>query len=292
MNTVISKMALKSCALLLGAGIILALPSLPTRAAGGTGHEVERQSWSFGGLLGGYDRAQLRRGYQIYKDVCAGCHSMNLLAYRNLVQPGGPQMSAESVKELIADVEVQEGVDGEGEPIMRGARLADKFPAPYNSNAEAEAANGGALPPDLSVMAKARTIHRATPWFLEPVNWIYDIVTGYEEKGADYLYALLTGYHEPPEGFELAEGMNYNTYFPGNQIAMAQPLFEEAVEYEDGTKPTLENHARDVTAFLMWAAEPTLEERKRMGLTVMIFLIIMAGLAYLAKRACWSDLKH
>lgn len=236
--------------------------------AAGDMPEIEEQDWSFNGPFGHFDRGQLQRGYKVYRQVCAACHGMRLLHFRNLAQPGGPEFSEEAAKALAAEVEVTDGPNDDGEMFQRPGRASDAFPSPFPNEKAARAANNGAYPPDLSVMAKARP------------------------GGADYLYALLTGYTDPPEGFELTEGMNYNKAFPGHQIAMAHPLSPEVVEYTDGTAPTVENYAHDVSAYLMWAAEPKLEERLRVGFRFMIYLVLLTGFLYLAKRRVWSKLKH
>ena len=228
--------------------------------------QVAPQSWSFDGPFGTFDKAQLQRGFWVYRDVCAACHSMDLLSYRNLGEPGGPGFSKEEVKALAAQAQVTDGPNDKGEMFQRTARPPDPFRAPFPNDQTARLANSGALPPDLSVIAKAR------PW------------------GPDYLYALLTGYREPPSGFQLTQGMHYNTAFPGHQIAMPQPLRDGSIPYTDGTKPTLDNYARDVSAFLMWAAEPKLNERHRVGTRVMLFLIVFAIIMYLAKRSVWRRL--
>lgn len=252
-------------AALLGATAGLgASPALPA----GEGPEIEHQEWSFDGPFGHFDRAQLQRGYKVYRQVCAACHGMRLMHFRNLGQAGGPEFSEEAVKALAAEVEVTDGPNDDGEMFQRPAQTSDAFPSPFANEKAGRAANNGAYPPDLSVMAKARP------------------------GGADYIYALLTGYTDPPEGFQLSEGMNYNKAFPGHQIAMAAPLFEEGVEYTDGTAPTVENYAHDVAAYLMWAAEPKLEERLRIGFRFMIYLVLLTGFLYIAKRRVWSKLKH
>lgn len=254
---------------LLSVGFLCAASVLATPAhAAGDAPAIAAQSWSFNGPFGHYDRAQLQRGFQVYKEVCAGCHGLKFLSFRNLGEKGGPEFSEEAVKVLAAEVEVQDGPNDEGEMFDRPARPSDAFPSPFPNAQAARAANNGAYPPDLSVMAKART------------------------GGPDYLYALLAGYADAPEGVTLSEGMNYNKAFPGHQIAMAAPLSDEAVEYTDGTPATLDNHARDVSAFLMWAAEPKLEERLRIGFRFMIYLVLLTGFLYLAKRRVWSGLKH
>lgn len=270
-------------------GLLLATLSAPTFAAGG-GAEISRQSWSFGGVTGHYDRAQLQRGFKVYQEVCAACHGMRLLKYRNLGQPGGPEFPPAAVEAIAASVEVADGPNEDGEMFERAGKPADAFWSPYANDNEARASNGGALPPDLSVMAKARTVESHASF--APLAWARDIVSGYQEAGPDYLYALMTGYEEAPEGTEMTEGMYYNVAFPGHQIAMPSPLSEELIEYTDGSPQTVDQYSRDVSAFLMWAAEPTLEERKRLGLRVMIYLAILAVLLFLTKRLVWSRVGH
>lgn len=260
--------------------------------------EVIHQSWSFAGVFGHYDRAQLQRGYKVYKEVCSNCHPMHLMHFRNLGEPGGPEFSEAQVKALAASVEVEDGPNDNGEMFTRPAKPADMFRPPFPNTQAARSANGGALPPDLSVIAKAREAHAAYPFYLEPVKWARDIISGYQEGGPDYIYALLTGYQDVPQGmtnddpahtpFKLAEGMNFNWAFPGNQVAMPKPLTDGLVEYTDGTPPTVDNYARDVASFLMWSAEPKLEERKRLGLRVLLYLGLTAMILGLAKRALWS----
>jgi cytochrome c1 len=244
----------------------LLLAAAPAAAEDTHAPKIERQAWSFAPPFGTFDNAQLQRGYQVYKEVCAQCHSMNLLFYRNLGEPGGPEFSPKAVEALAAQVQVTDGPNDKGEMFQRPGRPSDRFRAPFANEQQARAANGGALPPDLSVMAKARP------------------------GGPDYIYALLTGYREPPEGFELAQGMHYNAAFPGHQIAMPPVLSDNAVAYTDGTPRTLDNYARDVAAFLMWAAEPKLEERHKTGARVMVFLLVFAVIMFLAKRSVWAGL--
>jgi cytochrome c1 len=230
---------------------------------------AEGQSWTFTGPFGHYDNAQLQRGYLVYKTVCANCHSMRLLSYRNLSEPGGPEFSKEAVEILASQIQVTDGPNDQGEMYQRPGRPSDRFRSPYANEQMARKMNKGALPPDLSVIAKARP------------------------GGPDYLYALLTGYRDPPAGFELAPGMFYNVAFPGHQIAMPPPLTDGVVPYTDGTKPTVDNYARDVSAYLMWAAEPKLEERHKLGARVIVFLVAFAILMFLAKRVVWAPLhKH
>ena len=240
---------------------LLAFASGPALAAAGA--KPEARDWSFHGMFGTYDRGALQRGFQIYREVCAACHSMSLVAYRNLTGIG---LSEDQIKAVAAEYEVTDGPNEEGEMYSRPAKPSDRFVAPFANDNAARASNNGALPPDLSLMAKAR------------------------KGGPDYLYALLTGYkEESPEGVTLMEGMQYNLYFTGNQIAMAPPLADDAVEYQDGTKPTLAQLAQDVTTFLNWAAEPELEERKRMGIKVLLFLIVLTAMMYALKRQVWRD---
>lgn len=281
------------CALAGVAAIALSFAAPSANSAGGGDIKIDKKTWSFSGPLGIFDTGQLQRGYVVYKNVCASCHSMNLLSYRNLAQPGGPNIPEESVKALAAEFEVPDGVDEDGEPKTRPAILADRFVSPYKTENEAREANGGAYPPDLSVIAKARSAGGQTPFYLAPFKWVKEIATGYEESGANYLYALLVGYlEEAPEGVEMQDGMYYNKAYPGHQIAMPNPLSEDVVEYNDGTKATVPQMAEDVTAFMMWAAEPTMVQRKQLGVTVITFLTILALLLYFVKKQVWARLKH
>ena len=271
-------------------GVAMAVVT-PAWGAEGQAH-IAKEEWTFGGITGHYDNEQLRRGFQVYKNVCAACHGLRLLHYRNLSEPGGPELAEGNVEQIAAEAQVPDGPNDDGEMFTRPGKPADRFASPYPNAKAAAAANGGAVPPDLSVMAKARGIERAGPWYLEPLNWIGDIVTNYQEQGADYMHALLTSYEEPPSGMTMAQGMYYNAAFPGLQIAMPPPLSDGVVTYPDGVPATVDNYSRDVAAFLMWAAEPKLEERKRMGLKVLIYLTILAGLLYLSKRAIWRNVEH
>jgi cytochrome c1 len=228
--------------------------------------EISSQAWSFTGPFGTFDNAQLQRGYQVYKEVCSNCHSMRLLSYRNLGEKGGPEFPPAAVEALAGQVQVTDGPNDKGEMYQRPARPSDRFRSPFPNPEAARAGNNGALPPDLSVMGKARP------------------------GGPDYIYALLTGYRELPAGFQLAPGMHYNVAFPGHQIAMPPLLSDGIVSYGDGTKPTVDNYARDVSAYLMWAAEPKLEERHQIGARVMVFLIVFAVIMFLAKRVVWARL--
>ena len=222
-----------------------------------------KQDWSFAGLFGTYDRASAKRGFQVYTEVCSGCHSMDLLSYRHLA---GINFSEEEIKAIALDVEITDGPNGDGDMFERPGLPSDKFLSPYENAKAAAASNNGKMPPDLSLMTKARI------------------------GGPDYLYALLTGYSdEPPKGIEIPEGGNYNKYYPGNIISMVRPLSEDAVEYPDGVKATEEQLAKDVTTFLAWAAEPEMEERKLLGVKVLIFLLILTGMLYAVKRKVWED---
>ena len=248
-------------------------------------HHPRQEKWSFAGPFGTYDKGQLQRGLKVYKEVCSACHSMNLVAFRTLEDLG---YSPEQVKAFAAEYEVQDGPNADGEMFTRKALPTDHFPAPFPNAAAAAAANNGAAPPDFSLIAKARGVERGFPTF------IFDIFTQYNEAGPDYIHSLLTGYDEqPPAGMHIAEGTHYNPYFiAGKSLAMAKPLSDDQVTYDDGSPQTVDQYARDVSAFLMWAAEPHLEERKRTGFRVLVFLILFAGLVYVAKRSIWSDVKH
>jgi len=239
------------------------------------------QKWSFSGPFGKFDEGQLQRGFKVYKEVCASCHSMSLLSFRNLAEPGGPGFSAKQVEALAAEYKIKD-LDDKGEPIERDGRPADRFPAPFANPLAAAAANGGVAPPDFSTLAKARTYERGFPW------WIIDIFSQFQEQGPDYIHALLVGYEDAPKGFTVPPGGHYNKYFPGHVIAMPKPITEGQVTYDDGAPQTLEQYSHDVAAFMMWAAEPHLVARKRLGFQVMIFLLVLSGLLYFTKKKVWS----
>jgi cytochrome c1 len=269
-------------------------------AAGGEAIHIDRQQWSFGGFLGRYDNSQLQRGFLVYKEVCASCHGMKRLSFRNLSQPGGPEFTEAQVKSLAATYKIADGPNEKGKMFQRPGVLADRLPSPYANEQEARNTHNGAYPPDLSVIAKARGIESDRPFYAVPFGVLTDIVTGYQEAGADYVYALLTGYADPPKDLKLADGMNYNKYFPGNQIAMVAPLSDGVVSYKPKqadpkmqyAPETVPQYAKDVAAFLAWAADPTLEERKRIGLMAMIYLLITTVLLYFAKKRLWSNIPH
>jgi ubiquinol-cytochrome c reductase cytochrome b/c1 subunit len=244
-----------------------------------------RQSWSFAGPFGVYDPAQLQRGFKVFRESCQACHGLTKVRFRNLAEPGGPGFSRAQAEAVAAEYRIQDGPNEQGEMFERPGRLADAFPRPFPNDAAARAANGGALPPDLSVIAKARTYERGFPWFL------LDILTTYQEQGPDYLVALLTGYRDPPAEVKLMPGMHYNLYFPGQAIAMPMPLQAGQITYDDGAPQTVEQYARDVAAFLMWAAEPHMIARKRIGFQVLIFLIVFAGLLYFTKKKVWREVE-
>ncbi|MEL7543001.1 MAG: cytochrome c1 [Pseudomonadota bacterium] len=274
------------CASVVAGGVVL---SGTAAHAAGEGLVVPRQDWSFSGVTGTFDKAQLQRGYQVYREVCSACHGLKFLSWRNLSQSGGPGLTEAEVKALAAEAEVTDGPNDEGEMFTRPALPSDSIGAPYSNVQEARVANGGAYPPDLSLIAKARSVNRPSLGFA-PINWVRDIALGDETRGVDYVYKLLKSYpEEPPEGFQLGEGMYYNDIYPGHQIAMASPLSDDIVEYAQSDVPTTtDQYAKDVSAFLMWAAEPKLEERKSLGLRVLLYLIVLTGLLYLAKRKLWS----
>jgi ubiquinol-cytochrome c reductase cytochrome c1 subunit len=214
---------------------------------------------------GPYDRAALQRGYQVYQEVCAVCHSLNLVHYRDLKGIG---FSAKEIKALASQHEMIDGISPDGQSIVkRKAKPSDHFVAPYYSEQAARDSNNGSLPVDLSLITKARA------------------------HGQDYVFALLTGYHKPPQGFKVPDGMNYNAYFPGHLIAMPPPLTEGQVTYADGTPASVDQMAKDVVTFLAWSADPHMEKRKNMGIKVMIFLAFLTGLLFFVKRRVWSSLK-
>jgi len=223
------------------------------------------QSWSFDGVFGTYDRAALQRGFQVYKDVCSACHPVKHLAFRDLAEIG---YTEDQVKGIAAQYQVTDGPNDQGQMFQRPGRAADPIPGPFPNDEAARAANNGALPPDLSLITKAR------------------------EGGADYVDAILNGFKDPPQGFKVMEGMYFNEYFPGHNIKMPPPLQADQVKYADGTPATVPQMAHDVVTFLSWAAEPTLEQRHRVGFKVILFLVIVTGVFYAAKRKIWSRIGH
>lgn len=252
---------------LVGAAIAAALVFSGASAVQAAGEYKKPQDiqWGWEGPFGTFDRAALQRGFQVYKEVCAACHGLKFLKYRNLGDEGGPGFSEAEVKAIAAAYQVTDGPNEDGDMFERPAEPKDTFKYPFENEQLGRLANNGAYPPDLSLMTKAR------------------------DGGADYVYSLLVGYTEAPAGTEMQPGMSYNDYFPGHQIAMAQPIYPDSVEFADGTEATVDQMAKDVVTFLHWAAEPKLEARKSTGFVVMTFLVILAGLLYFTQRKIWSD---
>lgn len=246
---------------------VLVLCFAPQVQAAESSHKLDAQEWSFDGPFGTFDRGALQRGFQVYTQVCSACHSMKYLSYRNLSDLGYSenQIKAIAAENMIVDMNE---LDEEGEPVERPMRPSDAFKSPYTNDQQAKYANNSALPPDLSLIAKARV------------------------SGPDYVYGLLMGYEEPPEGETLASGQHWNVVMPGNKIAMAEPLSDDIVGYSDGSPTTKEQYAKDVSHFLMWAAEPKMEIRKRTGVKVILFLLVFAGIMYAVKRKIWAGVKH
>lgn len=245
------------------AGALLAGLTLTSQAfASEAAPHPPAQNWSFNKIFGTYDLAAAQRGFQVYSEVCSACHSMKLMFYRDLEGIG---LNEAQIKAVAAAVTVPQGLDDQGAPKEGPGTPANRFKSPFPNDIAARAGNNGALPPDLSLIVNAR------------------------EGGADYIYALLTGYADAPAGFKLQDGMNYNKYFPGHQIAMPKPLSDGQVTYADGTTASVEQMARDVTTFLAWASNPELVERKQMGVRVILFLVLMTGLTYAVKRKIWAS---
>ena len=229
--------------------------------------EYLKTDWSFKGLFGKFDRGALQRGYQVYTEVCSSCHSMKYVSYRNLAEKGGPEFTEAQAKVIAASFEVTDGPNADGDMFTRPGKLSDKFVMPYDNVKAAQAANGGAYPPDMSVLVKARG------------------------GGANYIYSLLQGYEDPPLGVTLDEGVHYNKYMYGNKIKMANPLSDGLVEYADGTQATVEQMSKDITTFLMWTAEPHLEARHQMGFKAIVYLIILTILVYFSMKKIWSRIE-
>jgi len=272
---------------ILAAGLIVMGLATPALAQDHEVVTVERQPWSFGGIFGKYDEHQLQRGFQVFREVCANCHGAKLLAFRNLSEHGGPMFSEEQVKALAAEYTVN---DPEAEGGTRKGLPSDRWPGTGQSDADQIAAFG-IVPPDLSVMAKARAIASPFP------QWVFNYFTTYSEGGPDYMHALLMGYEEtPPEGAEVPEGKFYNHIFPGHAIGMPPPLADGQVPYanEDGSAApaemmTAEQYSRDVSAFLMWVAEPHLNDQKAAGFRVLSFLLLFAVLMWFVKQRLWRQ---
>lgn len=326
-DTIASRIRAAAGALAVLAAALAATPS--AALAAGDGPSIERQSWSFGGVLGRFRQEELQRGFQIYNEVCSTCHSLKRLNFRNLSEPGGPGFPEDRVKALAAKSKVDNVPDDKGKVNKRPALPSDPIPGPYLNEQQARYANNGALPPDLSLIIRARSVEYHGPWWLHPFAMLRDIANGYQEGGADYVYAVLTGYGPVPkyvrnatgqlvplpkdqaepagaeacasitageagkadECTKMSQGMHYNAAFPSHQIAMAMPgIGESGPRYPQGVPRTVDQQARDVVAFLAWAADPHHDARKRMGVLVMIYLLITTVLLYLAKRKLWASL--
>ncbi|KAJ4974699.1 hypothetical protein NE237_007873 [Protea cynaroides] len=251
---------------LLGAGVsgLLSFATVVSADEAEHGLECPSYPWPHNGILSSYDHASIRRGHQVYQQVCASCHSMSLLSFRDLV---GVAYTEEETKAMAAEIEVVDGPNDEGEMFTRPGKLSDRFPQPYSNEQAARFANGGAYPPDLSLITKAR------------------------HNGQNYVFALLTGYRDPPAGVSIREGLHYNPYFPGGAIAMPKMLIDGAVEYEDGTPATESQMGKDVVSFLSWAAEPEMEERKLMGFKWIFVLSLALLQAGYYRRLKWSVVK-
>jgi cytochrome c1 len=277
----------------LGAAVLALLPAVASAA--GEGHEVtiDRQPWTFGGFFGHFDRAQLQRGFKVYTEVCATCHSISRIHFRNLSESGGPEFPADRMKSLAAvKYKVTDGPNDQGKMFKRPALMSDAIPGPFANTKEASATLG-TVPPDLSLIVKARGVEGNASFWQVPAKMLMDIFGGYQEGGADYIYALLNGYADPPADMRLVQGLHFNRIFPGNQIGMKPPLEKATlVKYTDGTPATVEQQSKDVIAFLAWASDPKLEQRKRMGWLVLAYLLITVVLLGLAKRQLWSRVPH
>jgi len=239
--------------------------ALPLGAQAAEEQVVEHRNWSFEGLFGTFDPGALQRGFQVYSEVCSACHSMKLLAFRHL---SGIGFTDDQIKQIAAAKQVTDGPNDQGEMFERPGRPSDRFPSPFPNEKAARAGNNGALPPDFSTLAKGR------------------------DGGAAYIHGILTGYKDPPAGVQIQPGMNYNETFPGHQIAMPQPLSDGQVNYADGTPNTVDQMAADVATFLAWVSEPEMEARKRMGVKVILFVLLLTGMLYAIKRKVWADVPH
>jgi cytochrome c1 len=276
---------MKSHRIILAFALAASLSAITIKAASAE-DAPPRQKWSFHGPFGTYDQAQLQRGFQVYKEVCSTCHSIKLLAFRNLDEPGGPSFSEAQAATVAAGYQVTDGPNDQGQMFQRPGTLADHFPPPFPNDQAARAALGGKLPPDMSVLAKARSHEWGFPQF------VFDAFIMYQEDGPDYIHAILNGYTDAPKGFVVPPGGQYNKYFPAGAIGMPKPLSDGQVQYTDGTPMTVDQYGKDVAAFLMWAAEPTLDARKRLGFQVMIFLLVLTGLLYFTKKKVWHGIAH
>jgi len=291
-NSISESVLKKAAAVLLavGLGSVIALGAYSSAYAEGA-HDAPkppRNKWSFAGGFGKFDQGQLQRGFKVYKEVCQTCHGLKYVAFGDLAREGGPGFSVPQAQAIAAEYKIQDGPNDQGDMFERDGRLADRFPPPttWKNEQQARILYNGTVPPDMSVLAKARSYERGFPWFLiDALPFLQ-----YQEHGVDYVVALLKGYKDkPPEGFQLPAGGNYNEFFPGHSIAMPPPLTDGRVEYTDGSPATVDQYAKDVAAFMMWAAEPHLDARKRIGFQVMIFLFVFALLMYFTKKKVWAD---
>jgi ubiquinol-cytochrome c reductase cytochrome c1 subunit len=260
----------------MGKKALLAAGGIFSGVAGATAYSLDQEvraelhmhppslPWTHGGWFSSLDHASMRRGYQVYKQVCAACHSMRFIAYRNLVNVTHTEAEAKAEAE---EVQVQDGPDESGEMFMRPGKLSDYFPKPFANDAAAAAANNGAIPPDLSFIALAR------------------------HGGEDYIYHLLNGYCDPPAGIELREGQAFNPYFPGGALSMSPPIYNEIIEFEDGTPATQSQIAKDVATFLVWGASPEHDMRKKMAIKMIVIFSILLSSSYYMKRHKWSLIK-
>ena len=262
----------------------------PSRAQEHDTPNPPREKWSFAGVFGTYDRAQLQRGFKVYREVCASCHQLHI-PFRTLSQNGGPQFSPAQITALAAEYKIADGPNDSGDMFERPGRPADYIPWTFANENAAAAANGGKAPPALTLMAKARGFERGFPWFIVDTLPFLQ----YQEHGPDYIHALLTGYKEAPHGMTVPPGGHYNEYFPGHVIAMPKPISDGQVEYPKGADgkavvpETLDQYSRDIAAFLMWSAEPALEQRKRTGFMVLIFLAVLAYGFWYTKKKIWAQ---
>lgn len=281
----------------IGVAILAGLSTAAYAAVEAMSPHVEPQKWSFDGPFGTFDRAEVQRGYQVYKEVCSACHALSLVAYRNLTDIG---LTEDQVKDQIKEIQIQDGPNDSGEMFDRGAKLSDRFKKPFPNEQASRAANNGAYPPDLSLLAKAAETETEGG-----IPVIRSFITKLHNTGADHIFGVLTGYRDYakltaadrkslhlPENFKLGTGMYFNIHFKGFQIAMPPPLQDGQVTYADGAPNKVHDMARDVSTFLTWAAEPKMEERKRTGVKVVLFLLALAGLMYAIKRKIWAGVAH
>jgi len=275
----------KSLALVAIATTLLSASMSTLAIAAGAAKDADNFNFSFEGVFGTFDRGQLQRGYLVYRETCAACHGLKRVYFRNLGEPGGPQFPVAAVKALAAETEVRDGPNQEGEMFDRPGLPSDKFVSPFPNDEAARAGNNGALPPDLSLITKARSGWHGTLKSL----YLYSLFNG--SGGPEYIKSLMSGYAKSPRGEE-KEGLHYNPYFKGNWIAMSPPLSDDGVEYADGTKATIAQQAEDVAAFLTWTAEPKMEERKKLGFFVLLYMAIFSALLYLVKKAIWRKVDH